>query len=375
MKVLFGGPYYTKGCGVSNYEKMLMEEISKSHQVYHFKYNFLQNKNPFEIFGLIKKIKNLKPDVIHLQYTPTLGGPFFPLLIYILKKQLKIILNSHENIDVYYRYLKPLKFLLNLYEKIVVKNSDYYIVHIQEHKDFIINNLKLNGDNIKIVNHPVSYINTDKINPNKINPEVYSKYGIPENKKLYLAFFGNIKYKKGIDILLKVVKSLNKTDRDKFNLLIMGCPNKREKRYYLKLKKLSSGLDNITFTGFIEESDLPHILKRLDLIILPYRNCTDSGILYKEVFPHNIPVLASNVGGLKRVGELGIGKNFDGPDDLRKKIREFIINRWDLKDECMLQEAGPQRHGLLKHRLLIKEFDITKICKIYLRLYNEQNKV
>lgn len=95
--------------------------------------------------------------------------------------------------------------------------------------------------------------------------EIREKYGIPKSSKILLAF-GETRYDKGLDILLK---ALNHVD-NRFHLIIAG------KEYDITSKEI----DRLTLNyrekvtkilGYIEERSMQELFAICDIVVLPYR--------------------------------------------------------------------------------------------------------
>lgn len=98
---------------------------------------------------------------------------------------------------------------------------------------------------------------------------------------------------KGLSDLLEAFRILEDMGGDRLHLLVVGDGPSREK-VQDRVRCLRMG-HRVTFTGF--RSDIPQILKALDLLILPsYREGSPNVIL--EAMATGTPVLATRVGGI-----------------------------------------------------------------------------
>ena len=91
--------------------------------------------------------------------------------------------------------------------------------------------------------------NVKKLNSHKVN-EIMKEYNL-KNKKVFL-YVGRLATSKRIDLLIKIFK-MNKHEYPESKLIIVGKPTFR--RYFRKL--LSMADEDIIFTGFVNDEDLP----------------------------------------------------------------------------------------------------------------------
>lgn len=129
-----------------------------------------------------------------------------------------------------------------------------------------------------------------------------SLYGMPEIEStnvggpLRLLFFGKIQPYKGLRYLLEAYKQL-KNDGIDVELTIAGkgniendiIPLTQENGIYIE-------------NGFIEEKKLADYIINCDLVVCPYVEATQSGVIM-TAFAFCIPVIATNVGGLAEMVE------------------------------------------------------------------------
>lgn len=112
--------------------------------------------------------------------------------------------------------------------------------------------------------------------------------------KKNLLFFGFIRDYKGLDLLIEAFNRLDKS----YNLIIAGeCYGSFEK--YRQMIAESPNKENIyTFTDYIPDSKVPQFFGAADVIVLPYKSATQSGIT-SIAYHFGVPVIATDVGGLK----------------------------------------------------------------------------
>lgn len=123
--------------------------------------------------------------------------------------------------------------------------------------------------------------------------------GIPDNK-FVLLMFGALQPYKGVDIL---IKALSGYDDDNIVLVLAGRTNKNPE-YGRLIKKLAKSDKRIMiFDKYIRDEDVPYFFCAADYTIYPYRQISNSGVLYMS-YTFGVPTIISNKGGVKEVTDL-----------------------------------------------------------------------
>jgi glycosyltransferase involved in cell wall biosynthesis len=154
---------------------------------------------------------------------------------------------------------------------------------------------------------------------------IRQKYAIKEYGKVIL-FVGALDkqhYFKGIEYLLK---AFSKVENDNVQLLIVGDGNL--KACYMALSKELGISAKTIFAGRVE--DVMEYYHAADLLVLPSIDMSEAfGLVLVEAMASGIPVIASNLPGVRKVVENG----FDGllvepgnVEDLLSKIKYLLSN-------------------------------------------------
>lgn len=138
-----------------------------------------------------------------------------------------------------------------------------------------------------------------------------------------LLFFGTIDKYKGIEYLIKACEILKNRDIY-FYLKIAGDS------YSYNLKIPSVLKENIVYENhFISENEIPSLFLNSDLVILPYIEVSQSGIL-PMAFAFGKPVIATNIGSFPEIVEDGINGFLvspKSPEEIAQKISTLYKNR------------------------------------------------
>lgn len=128
-----------------------------------------------------------------------------------------------------------------------------------------------------------------------------------------LLFFGLIKPYKGVDVLLDALKQATKRIPG-LKLIIAGAVYGDQKRYTSQIRRL--GLDSCVETHFqyVTDAEVASLFRRSQVCVLPYKTATQSGVIATS-YSFDVPVIASDVGGLGEYISEGITGFLVSPDD------------------------------------------------------------
>jgi glycosyltransferase involved in cell wall biosynthesis len=143
----------------------------------------------------------------------------------------------------------------------------------------------------------------------KFVPAQINQKGINE-KHLKVGYLGQILPHKGVDVLVKAVRLVQESNRDgeraAISLEVFGEMG-RNLAYDAKLYKLAAGDPGIKFSGPYKPTELPDILMRFDVIVVPSVWLENSPLVIMEAQTARIPVIATNLGGMAEM--VGHGEN------------------------------------------------------------------
>jgi len=128
-------------------------------------------------------------------------------------------------------------------------------------------------------------------------------------------FFGLLRPYKGVDVLLEAWRGIEGAQ-----LWIVGMPR-------MPLAPLRArATPSVRFLpGFVEEAQVPALFRRADLVVLPYREIDQSGVL-ATALAFGRPLLLSSAGGFPEVAETGAAELVapGDPAALRLALRRLL---------------------------------------------------
>lgn len=125
--------------------------------------------------------------------------------------------------------------------------------------------------------------------------------------------------KNGVDILIKSIADVKKTIPDIQCWIIGGGPERKNLELLTTDYQLQT---NIKFFGEVPHEKIHEYLHKADIFVRPSRS-EGMGISFVEALAAGLPIIGTNVGGIKDIiqdGKTGIFVKVDDPQDLAKKI-------------------------------------------------------
>ncbi|WP_411954018.1 glycosyltransferase [Alkalibacillus sp. S2W] len=154
-----------------------------------------------------------------------------------------------------------------------------------------------------------------------------------------VAYIGSLEYKKGADMLPKIFNEINmRNSQINFKIIGDGSLKALLKEQMVQLNVVNQ----VEFTGEINQNEVPSIMKNVDLLVIPSR-MEGLGMVVLEANAMGIPVVGSNVGGIPEA--IGNNKNVFNLD------KYYIFNLCDRAMEILENEDSEVNASLLRNRV------------------------
>lgn len=317
--IVLVGPVYPYKGGISHYTGLMYRALSKKYKVTMVSYKFqyprllyknkqrdydndsfkiedtnywLHTANPINWLTTAGKIKKQKPDLVIIQW----WHPYFAPCYWSLAKALgglKILFVCH-NVFPHERF--PLDRMLT---RMVLKQGDYFIV--QSGTDA--------GD-LKGIMPDARYEQTVHPTYNAFKFENLSKEKSRELLKKsmqekVLLFFGFVREYKGLRYLIEAMPEISRNIADVKLMIVGDFGSEENKEAYVNLIKENEAEEFIDiYDGYIPDREIEKFFAACDLVVLPYVDATQSGIV-QIAYGFEKPVVVTDVGGLPDVVEDG----------------------------------------------------------------------
>jgi glycosyltransferase involved in cell wall biosynthesis len=170
----------------------------------------------------------------------------------------------------------------------------------------------LDPDRVRVIHHGAFDYLTRLPDEKPLPPELEGAEGP------VILFFGLLRPYKGIDTLLEAFRQVKGAE-----LWIAGNPRMDIE----PLRSLAAEAPGrVRFLPrFIEDAEIPPILRRADVVVLPYRDAEHSGVLYAAL-AFGKPLVLSAVGGFPEVAEQGAARLVppEDPASLAATLSELV---------------------------------------------------
>ena len=286
-------------CGVCTPGNSIFYDVVSNYADKIYSIPFFDNADIYSFFKLMFIIKDY--DVVHANLNRAV---FFSG---ICGKILNIpVIATMHGIDkrFYYRFVKDIIFLSRYQMRFFKKyfsNSQKKLINIGIESDINV---------------------TDNVN----RADIRKRLGIPDNAKI-IGTVARLHKLKGIDILVKAFSILCSKRDDIYNIIIGDGPERKR----LEILCNTLGVENkVIFTGSLKDpwEEFGFII---DIFVLPSLK-ENIPVSILEAMARNIPVIASNAGGIcEEIPESCIVKE-DCPEKYSLKILEILENNEKIKD-------------------------------------------
>jgi glycosyltransferase involved in cell wall biosynthesis len=243
----------------------------------------LNSINPFSWIKVARAIKAEKPDLIIMDW----WNPFFALCFkgvftFLNRDYKNKILVIAENVVSH----EGRKIDAALTKMGISIASEYLVL-----SDKVAEEIKPYSNNKKIYKAHLPIYNTFNKGEN-----VSTKKGLGYSEDDYvLLFFGYVRKYKGLDIALEAFPEIKKSIPNA-KLLVVGECYDEWKEYQDLIEKYHLQQDVKVVSEYVPNEAVGGYFNACDLVLLPYRTATQSGIL-NIAYGFNKPVVATNVGG------------------------------------------------------------------------------
>ncbi|MFO7895964.1 MAG: glycosyltransferase [Candidatus Cloacimonadales bacterium] len=353
MKIALLGPGWPWRGGISRFQTKLAQELALQHSVKIFSFqqqyprlifpgqaqkdfsqpnpgldsaDVLVPYNPFSWRAAARKIAAWQPDLLIISYWIPFFAPAFGWLARRLSKQTKIFYLTH-NLEFHEKWLLAEKF------------TDYALLPATKiitlsRQVFAFAQAKYPSKEVVEAFHP-SYDSYDQHN---FSRDLVRQELALQDKEVLL-FFGYIKPYKGLDLLLAALPEIIQ-QKPNIHLLIVGEIYGDEKKYFAQIQQLQLA-DHISFINkFVPEIEVEKYFKAADLLVLPYKTATQSGVA-NIAYAMKLGVVCTPVGGLPEI--VIDGKTGSVAADLSAAALAQAVFDFDLIDPAELQQNIQQQ--------------------------------
>ncbi len=387
MKVLFVTPYPPKIDGIAVHTQRLISALHDN-RAEHLDVEVMTTRlpagppdevgvhrvlsaSPMSIFRATRVIRTLQPDVVHFQYALPAQGvavlyAFIAAAVARRQSRVRVVITCHE----VRRELLVLRWLGACIFAGLGAGADRVVVHTEESRSLLIHRCRVPAS--KVVVTPLGAERWTTSSP-EVLAETLGRYSDPG--RALVVFFGWIHPDKGIEDLIEATALVKEHDEifEKLDVLICGSVRPRvglfkhfgkkdvayEAALHAAVRRL--GLrDVVSFKGFVPDVDVMDLLTQARIVVLPYRDTTQSAVLGQAVAA-GTPLIATDLPGLRETVEQG-GGILTSPRDPNELAAAMVAVLGDNE----LEEALRTRQAQLMHHI-----SFACVCETLLALYSD----
>lgn len=228
----------------------------------------------------------------------------------------------------------------NALTSLLIRRADAIVIHSEDSRKILEEKSQAYLNKVVYIPHPDFIGVYGPALPSALNHE---------ETKIKLVFLGAVKPYKNIELLIELARRFPTA----IEITIFGNPNTPE--YKKKLLDLGRGLPNLDLRlEFIPNEELPEILSKADLLILPYNldSSLNSGTVILA-FSYQKTVICPRIG---TVNDFGNGSSavfsyeYSTPEEHLEKLTDRINLAIELKktNPMIFEEMGKKMYSLVK---------------------------
>ena len=303
--------------------------------------------------NLFRTLKELNPDIVHTRNLATIEGQIIATVAGIRTR-----IHGEHGRDIFDLHGKNLKY--NLLRRIIRPAINHFIAVSKDLENWLINTISVEPDHIDQIYNGVdsyTFCPRSKRPPNNFGPE-----GFFTEDSFVIGSVGRMAAVKDYPNLVKVFLTLLKkepTQKNRLRLLIVGEGDSRKK--CIEMLREAGAEAKAWLPG--ERSDIPELLRTMDLFVLPSLGEGISNTIL-EAMSSGLPIVATRVGGNTELvkEEECTGKLV--PPGIPETMADAISTYY--RNSSLLDS-----HGKSARKLIESRFSMETMTNSYLKVYDK----
>ncbi len=266
------------------------------------------------------EVERTRPSIVHFQWLPL---PFLDLMFLSRLRRIAPLVLTLHNTSVFHG--ETAYRLLGFGLQAAFKRFDAVVVHTEYSRRKAIEQKWIGDDRLHVIPHGVL------THCRQLEGERPSVPQSPDADSVVL-FFGNLKQYKGVDVLIRAFAQLTTGAGKKAKLHIAGNPSMDVKPLRELARELGVDRRIKWDLRFISDNDISSLFASASVVVLPYREIDQSGVLLTAIALEK-PVVATRVGGVLETIQDGVHGFVVPPGEPQPMARaiEQIVNDADLR--------------------------------------------
>ena len=274
---------------------------------------------------LIRYASTARPKIFHVLWNNKFELVDRTLLMIYYKLMGKTVILTAHNVNAGRR--DSTDSLLNrLTLRIQYRLADHIFVHTEKMKSELGEDFGVRASAITVIPFGIN----NAVPDTGLTPgEARQRLGITGDERVIL-FFGNIAPYKGVECLVAAFQQIV-TRRGDYRLIIAGRPKNCEKYWNAIQETISRDVKRgriLLKIDYIPDDETEVYFKAADVLVLPYRQVYQSGVLFLG-YRFGLPVIAADAGSLREdiiEGKTGFVCRPEDPVDLARAIETYFAS-------------------------------------------------
>ena len=291
-----------------------------------WKFNSYRN-----IFSVMNAIKLTKPDAVlfNLQFMKFGDKKIAAALGLLLPK--RCVFNKIPTIVL----------LHNIMEQVDLESSGFtknkILQKIYNGIGTMLTRFILSADMVAVTMDKYVHILKEKYNAENIVQIPHGTFEIPEEPNytlpdgpLQIMTFGKFGTYKKVEIMIEAVEKIRSRTNIDLEIIIAGTDNPNVPGYLQSMQEKYAAVPQLTFTGYVEEVDVPRIFAESAMVVFPYTSTTGSSGVLHQAGSYGKAVVMPDLGDLSLlIKDEGYEGEFFDPqsvDSLADAIEKIVLD-------------------------------------------------
>jgi D-inositol-3-phosphate glycosyltransferase len=212
--------------------------------------------------------------------------------------------------------------------RIQYRLCDHIFVHTQKMKGELCRHFAVAEKAVTVIRFPINNASPDT---KLTSAEAKRRLGLRDDERAIL-FFGRVRPSKGIEYLLDAFRLLLANNQANYRLIVAGELMKGCEDYLQEIQSSVRGKFDqgqvILRIQFIPDDEVEVYLKAADVLVLPYKEIFQSGVLFLA-YAFGLPVVATDVGSFREEiveGSTGFLCRPGDPAEMAKAIETYFAS-------------------------------------------------
>lgn len=264
---------------------------------------WIDSVNPFTWLTTLWRIRQYRPDLLVVQWWTTFLAPCFLTLLYLYRQ-----VSSWSPVLAFCHNVLPheTSWWDSILTKAVLSLPTHHIVHSQEDKNRLLRLVPYAV--VRVVEFPPYHAFASLI-----CERAQARYMLGLDQECpVLLFFGFVRPYKGLEYLIRAVHHVRRYIP--IHLLIVGEFWENKRRYLRQIEELGLSQYVTIVDRYVRNEEIGIYFGAANVVVLPYLETSQSAVL-KIAFAMGVPVIASDVGGLRESVRDGVNGLLVRPGD------------------------------------------------------------